>query len=51
MPNYNTKTLNDLAQAVINPAPESTDTIVAPVCQPGDKDCVARWVQAFSDCE
>jgi len=21
------------------------------VCQPGDKECVARWVQAFSDCD
>lgn len=21
------------------------------VCQPGDKECVARWVQAFTDCE
>jgi hypothetical protein len=21
------------------------------VCQPGDRECVARWVQAFSDCD
>ena len=23
----------------------------APVCQPGDKECVSRWIQAFSDCD
>jgi hypothetical protein len=21
------------------------------VCQPGDKECTARWIQAFTDCE
>jgi hypothetical protein len=51
MPNYNTETLSELAQSVVNPAPEYTDTLTAPVCQPGDKECVARWVQAFSDCD
>ena len=51
MPNYNTETLGELAQTVVNPTPEHTDTITAPVCKPGDKECVARWIQAFSDCE
>lgn len=21
------------------------------VCKPGDKECTARWIQAFTDCE
>lgn len=21
------------------------------VCQPGDKECLSRWITAFSDCE
>lgn len=50
MANYTTETLVELAQAVVNPVPDAYDT-KAPVCQPGDKECVARWVQAFSDCE
>lgn len=47
----NTKeTTIELAQVVLNPEPDTVET-KAPVCQPGDKECVARWVQAFSDCE
>lgn len=50
MLNCTTESSVELAQAVVNPVPESYET-KAPVCQPGDKECVARWVQAFSDCD
>lgn len=32
------------------PVTESTD-IPAPTCAVGDKECINRWVQAFSDCD
>lgn len=43
----------ELAQPVYNPTPEENHARVdrGPVCQPGDRECVARWVQAFSDCD
>ena len=54
MANYNVSGLQTLAELakenVVNPAPEVTE-INGPVCEPGDKECFARWVQAFSDCE
>jgi hypothetical protein len=28
-----------------------TGTEIPNVCQPGDKECIARLVQAFSDCD
>jgi hypothetical protein len=30
---------------------QQTTPNIPDVCQPGDKECVARLVQAFSDCE
>lgn len=30
---------------------QATTPTIPEVCQPGDKECLARWVQAFSDCE
>lgn len=45
------QTSTELAKEnVVNPTPDATDTN-GPVCQPGDTECVKRWVQAFSDCE
>lgn len=43
----------DLTQPVYNPTPEQIQARIdqGPVCKPGDKECVSRWVQAFSDCE
>lgn len=29
----------------------NTTEIPAPVCAVGDKDCINRWISAFSDCE
>jgi hypothetical protein len=28
-----------------------TTTHIPNICQPGDKECIARLVQAFSDCD
>ena len=45
------QTLVELAKEnVVNSTPDATETN-GPVCQPGDTECVNRWVQAFSDCE
>jgi hypothetical protein len=43
----------ELTQPVYNPTPEEIQTRIerGPVCQPGDRECLTRWVQAFSDCE
>ena len=43
----------ELIQPVYNPTPEEIQARVdqGPVCQPGDTECVSRWVQAFSDCD
>lgn len=43
----------ELSQPVYNPTPEQIQARIdqGPVCQPGDRECVTRWVQAFSDCE
>lgn len=30
---------------------DNTTEIPAPVCAVGDKDCINRWVSAFSDCD
>jgi hypothetical protein len=50
MPNYNTESLSELAQPIVNPNPETVEDH-GPVCKPGDKECVARWISAFSDCD
>lgn len=39
-----------LVEATVNPVPDQTN-ISQPICGANDKECVARWVQAFSDCE
>ena len=49
MPNYNTESLVELAQPVVNPVPHTTETN-APTCQSGDVECMQRWIAAFSDC-
>jgi len=53
MPNYSTEGLMDLTEATTNPIPEQLQARVdtAPTCQPGDTECISRWVQAFSDCD
>jgi hypothetical protein len=54
MANYNVSGLQTLAELakenVVNPAPETTDTN-GPTCAPGDKECMQRWIAAFSDCD
>lgn len=49
MPNYNTESLTELAKPVVNPVPDIHETN-APSCQPGDVECMQRWIAAFSDC-
>jgi hypothetical protein len=51
MPNYNTESLIVLAQPVINPVPEQDTPSAETVCRSDDKECLARWIQAYSDCE
>ena len=29
--------------------PEQPET--GPNCEPGDKECINRWIQAFGDCD
>jgi hypothetical protein len=50
MPNYNTESLSELAQPIVNPTPETVEDR-GPTCQPGDKECIQRWIAAFSDCD
>ncbi len=52
MPNYNTKSLADLAhEAAIKaiPTPVETQEEKAP-CADKDKECLNRWISSLSDC-
>ena len=31
--------------------PVETSDIPAPACAVGDKECINRWISAFSDCD
>lgn len=54
MSDLNTQAL-ELAQAQLanhkKLQPSDATEIPAPACAVGDKDCINRWVQAFSDCD
>ena len=50
-----TNTVTDLAheamiQSIAPEIPSQKDDGIL-VCKSGDKECVARWIAAFSDCE
>ena len=54
MANYNVSGLQTLAELakenVVNPVPETVED-QGPTCQPDDKECMQRWIAAFSDCD
>ena len=37
----------EVTTPVLTLVPPTTPT----VCQPGDAECVKRWIEAFSDCD
>jgi len=44
--------MSDTTDALpIQPLQEQTTPAIPNVCQPGDKECIARLIQAFSDCD
>ena len=50
MSNTTTETSNLTTSSLVESYQQTTPTI-PDVCQPGDKECIARLVQAFSDCD
>jgi hypothetical protein len=47
----NTTETSDLSASSLVESYKPVTPNIPEVCQPGDKECVARWVQAFSDCD
>ena len=45
-----TETTEISTSSLVESYKQTTPDIPA-VCEPGDKECFARWVQAFSDCD
>lgn len=46
-----TTTETELSTSSLVESYKQTTPDIPNVCQPGDKECIARLVQAFSDCE
>jgi hypothetical protein len=46
-----TTELADLPTSSLVESYQPSTPHIPEVCQPGDRECVARWVQAFSDCD
>jgi hypothetical protein len=46
----NTTESNLIKESLVESYQPTTPNIPE-VCKPGDKECTARWIQAFTDCE
>lgn len=46
-----TTTETELATSLLVESYKPVTPDIPNVCQPGDKECIARLVQAFSDCD
>lgn len=44
-------TNTELPKETLAESYQPTTPTIPNVCQPGDKECIARLVQAFSDCD
>jgi hypothetical protein len=44
-------TETELQQESLVDSYQQTTPDIPAVCQPGDKECMQRWIAAFSDCD
>ena len=44
-------TNTELTKETLAESSQPTTPTIPEVCKPDDKECTARWIQAFTDCE